>query len=117
MRYDFRFHFQNKKQYSLVYLWDVHPTTFASWKGGYWGYFEKAVDALPSVGLFGELHFVRSRLRIDTIVHELDHLRTEWMWANGITITRKNEERMATFLDELVRNFLRELKKVHKLNL
>lgn len=33
------------------------------------------------------------------------------MWVNGITITRKNEERMAIFLDELTRNFMREIKK------
>lgn len=63
------------------------------------------------MGHFGELHFVKRRLRFDGIVHELDHLRTEWMWARGETITRKNEEKMASFLDELCRKFIRELKK------
>lgn len=116
MKHDFIFYFYRKKQWCRVYLWDVHPNTFANWNSGRWGYFEQFWEH-PKRGLFGELHFVKSRLRIDTIVHELDHLRTEWMWANGITITRKNEERMATLLDELVRNFLRELKKVHILNL
>lgn len=103
-------------QWVDVYVHDVHPTTFANWKAGYWGYFQ-ATWQNPKRGLFGSLHFVKPRLRMDTIVHELDHVRTEWMLANGTTITRGTEERMASFLDELVRNFLRELKKAEKIKL
>jgi len=64
------------------------------------------------MGLFGEVHLVKSRVRPDLIVHELEHARVEWMWNNGITITRQNEERMTEFLDELVRKFYREYDKL-----
>ncbi len=111
MENDFVFYFNRKKQWSKVYLWDVHQNTFANWRAGRWAYFLPVWENCK-YGLFSELHFVKSRLRFDTISHELDHLRTEWMWANGITITRKNEEKMAEFLDLLTRNFLRELRKI-----
>ncbi len=113
MEHDFRFffsYFRNKKQYVEVFLWDVHPTTFAKWRCGRWAYFLAGWES-PKSGRFGEIHFVKKSLRFDTIGHELDHVRTEWMWANGITITRKNEERMATLFDQMIRNFLRELRK------
>jgi hypothetical protein len=110
MEYDFIFFFRGRKQFIEVYLWPVHPTTFANWGGGRWGYFH-ATYINPKAGKFGELHFVKSRLRFDVIVHELDHVRTAWMWANGETITRKNEERMASKLDELAGSFRRELRK------
>lgn len=112
MERDFRIYFNYRKQWADAFLWEVHPTTFANWGNGRWAYFETKWEH-PKQGFFGELHFVKNRLRIDTIVHELDHLRTEWMWINGETITRKNEERMADFLDTLVRNFIRELRKIN----
>lgn len=110
MKPTFRFHVKYKKSeyWIKVFLHEVHPTTFARWKNGYWGYFILSEEE----GYFGELHFVKSRLRFDTIVHEIDHARTELMWSNGFTITRKNEESMATLLDQMVRNFLRELRKI-----
>lgn len=111
MEHDFRFYFNRKNQWADVYLHNVHPTTFARENGGRWAYF-LATWKNPRRGLFGELHFIERRLRFDVIVHELDHLRTEWMWAKGYTIDRQNEERMAEFLDSLTRNFLRELRKV-----
>lgn len=111
MEPDFILKFNEKKQYVEVFLHEVHPNTFQRKKGGRWGYF-LATWTNPKCGKFGEIHFVRSRLRLDVIVHELDHVRTEWMWENGFTITRRTEERMASFLDGLVWRFLRELKKI-----
>lgn len=104
----FRFHFGRKKTVVEVYLWSVHPNTFERWDNGRWGYF----DISEKESVFGELHFVKSRLRLDTIVHEIEHARVEWMWQNGHTITRKNEEKMTSLLDEMVRKFLRELRKI-----
>lgn len=113
---EFLIYFNRKKQFVKVFLWDVHPNTFQNWDAGRWGYFLATYEN-PKKGLFGEVHFVDSasrKLREDTVVHELDHLRTEWMWANGETITRKNEERMTEFLDQLVGRFYREYRKLKK---
>src|SRR3972149_6893889 len=110
MDYDFKFDFNKRKQYCEVYLWDVHPTTVARWQAGRWGYFLPTWEN-ANKDKFGELHFVKGRLRFDTIVHELEHLRVEWIWSHGETITRKNEEKYTSFLDELTRRFIRELRK------
>ena len=110
MESDFVVRFNRKKQFFEVYLWEVHPTTFKNWGGGRWGYWDDTREN-DRAGKFGEMHFVKGRLRYDTIVHEIDHLRTDYMWCRGFTITRTNEERMAKLLDELVRKFIRELRK------
>jgi hypothetical protein len=89
---------------------DVHPTTFYNWGAGRWAFFIAKWEN-PKIGLFGEVHFVKSRIREDTVAHELDHARTEYMYANGFTITRQNEERMAIFLDNLVGGFYRQYNK------
>lgn len=106
----FKIFFNKKRQWLDVFLWDVHPNTFSNWGGGKWGYFISKGEN-PRKGLLGEIHLVKSRVREDTVVHEIDHARTEWMLRAGITITRTNEEKMATFLDELVRKFYREYRK------
>ena len=108
---DFQIYFNKKRQWANVYLWDVHPSTFEGWGGGRWGYFIAKWENSKQ-GLFGEIHFVKSRVRHDSVVHELFHLLVEWMWSNGFTITRKNEEAMATFMDELTRKFWREFDKI-----
>jgi hypothetical protein len=110
---EFLIYFNKKKQWIKVTLWDVHPNTFANWKAGRWGYFLATYEH-PKQGLFGEVHLVKSRVREDLVVHELDHVRTEWMWANGETITRKNEERFTEFLDQLVGKFYIEYRKIVK---
>lgn len=110
MNHDFRFDFNKKKQYVDVFLWEVHPNTFARWKAGRWAYW-LATWEKPRAGKFGELHFVRNRATIDTITHELFHLFAEWIWSGGETLTRKNEERCASFFDQITRRFIRELKK------
>ena len=93
-----------------VYLWDVHPNTFANWGGGRWGYFH-ATWKNASLGKFGELHFVKGRLRFDTVYHEIRHLCVEWLWQNGETVTRKNEERIISFEDKVANSFRRALMK------
>lgn len=107
---DFRVYFSNKRQWLNVYMHDVHPTTFYNWGAGRWAFFIAKWEN-PKIGLFGEVHFVKSRIREDTVAHELDHARTEYMYANGFTITRQNEERMAIFLDNLVGGFYRQYNK------
>jgi hypothetical protein len=109
---NFKIYFNKNRQWLSVYLWDVHPNTFQIWKGGRWGYFHSKWDN-PKLGFFGELHFVKSRLREreDTVSHELLHALIDWMWSNGFTITRLNEEKMCEFMDELTRKFYREYRK------
>lgn len=108
---DFKIYFNKKRQWVDVTLWEVHPSTFYRWKGGRWGYFLAAWDN-PKDGKFGELHFVRSRLRMDTITHEVFHLLSEWMFANRDPLTPRNEERYAAWMDELTRKFIRETEKL-----
>ena len=95
-----------------VSLWDVHPSTFARWKAGRWGYF-LATWTSPKVGEFGEFHFVVSRLRFDTVSHEVFHCVVEYLWANRDNITTRNEERYATLNDELVRKIVRGIRKIY----
>ncbi len=110
---EFTIYFNGKKQFITVHLWEVNPGTFANWGGGRWGYFEEKWEN-PKIGFFGEVHLVKSRIRPDLVVHEMFHVLVEWMWANGITITRKNEEKMDEFLDQLVGKFYREYDKTKK---
>lgn len=109
-KYDKR---QKDQQRCDVFIWDVCPSTFKRYGGGRWGYFiPRWKKKTLRSGLFGELHLVRRQIRFDTIVHEVEHLRVELMWANGETITRRNEERMNELLDMLSRRFRKGLKKV-----
>lgn len=108
---DFKILFNKNRQSLNVFLHDVHPKTFAMRGGGSWGFFI-AEWSNPKLGHFGSIHLVKSRVRVDLVVHELDHARTDWMLSNGFTIIRQNEEKMATFLDELVRKFYREYNKL-----
>lgn len=110
MEKKFKFFFNKGRQYVEVFLWDVHPNTFERWKGGRWGYFIATYDNSKD-GKFGELHFVKSRLRFDVVYHEVRHVCVEWMWANGETVTRKNEERLISFEDKIANSFRRALEK------
>ena len=109
---DFSIYFNRRKQWIDVFLQDVHPNTFHRRKNGRWAYFQ-ATWTNRRRGKFGELHFVRSRLRFDTIAHEIHHAIVEWYWARGSVIDRNNEEASATLTDELNRKFIRELRKVY----
>lgn len=101
---EFIIKFNKNRQFLNVYIHDVHPTTFQNWGGGRWGYFIAKWDN-PRVGFFGEFHCVKSGIREDTVAHEMFHVLCEWIWANRLAITGKNEERFAEFLDELVHKF------------
>lgn len=108
---DFRVFFSKKRQFLDVYLYEVHPNTFAKWDAGYWAYFIATWEN-PKQGKFGELHIVRSRIREDTVVHEIAHVVWEWMFANNIKFIRSNEEKFATKMDEIFRNFYRGYNKL-----
>ena len=110
---EFLIYFNKKRQHLKVYLWDVHPNTFQNWKAGRWGYFIAKWDN-PRIGFFGEIHLVKSRVRVDLVVHELFHALTEWMWANREPISNRTEEFFASLLDEMTRGFYREFNKLNK---
>lgn len=106
----FTIYFNKRKQWIVVQVWDVHPTTFKNWGGGRWGYFDPVWEK-PNEGLFGELHLVRSGIREDTVAHELLHVVLGWCFANWIIPTPKNEEKICTFNDELTRKFWKGYRK------
>lgn len=108
----FKVYFNRHRQWIEVTLWNVHPNTFARWKAGRWAYFVATWDN-PASGKFGELHFVESRLRFDTVSHELFHVMAEWMFASRDPLTPRNEERYATMMDELSRRVIREIRKLN----
>jgi len=108
---DFKIFFNKKRQWINIYLDDVHPKTFSKKGGGNWGFFI-AKWSNPKLGHFGDVHLVKSRVREDLIVHEFFHVFAEWIWSNRTSITSQNEERMAEFMDELVRKFYREYRKL-----
>jgi hypothetical protein len=107
----FRIKFNRNKQWIDVNVWDVHPNTFQNWGGGRWAYFEQGYDS-PREGKFGELHVVESGIREDTVAHEMVHVVWERFVAVDLKFIRRNEERFATYVDELVRKFYREYRKL-----
>jgi len=107
MQEDFRIYFNRNRQFVLVFLHDVHPNTFERRKGGRWGYYLSKWEH-PRRGLFGELHFVKSRVRVDAVSHELKHVIWDWIFAKNLAITPRNEEWFCKFDDELIRKFYRE---------
>ena len=108
---DFKIYFNRHRQWLDVTLWEVHPSTFARWKAGRWAYFVPTWNN-PKVGVFGELHFIKSRLRFDVIAHEVFHVVMEYVWANRDAVTGRNEERYASLVDELSRKIVREARKL-----
>lgn len=108
----FLLYFNRRRQFAKVYLWDAHPVTFYNWNETRWGYFLPTWKFIRS-GEFGELHFVTSRLRVDTIYHELDHLRREWIWCARNEWTGRQEESLVCFMDKLYYEFIRQLSKIH----
>lgn len=109
---DFRVPFNRGKQYFVVYLEDVTPTTFHRRGGGRWGFWQASDERNDRLGLFGEMHLVAERVRNDVVAHELFHVVADWL--SGKAIVPQNEERLARLMDELTRNFWREYgKAVH----
>jgi hypothetical protein len=113
MHETFRVFFNRKKQFFDVFIWNVHPNTFHTWKAGRWGYYLDNIEH-PRRGKFGEIHLVKSRIRPDLVSHELDHLRMKWYFVKWIIITPNNEEKFCIFGDELTRRFWREYNKHQK---
>lgn len=110
MEANFRVYFRKKRQFFDVYLHDTTPETFNRKGGGRWGYYVSRWNN-PKSGLFGEVHIVKSRVRVDVASHELDHLRMDWIFSNRVVLSTYNEERFCKFGDELIRNFYREYNK------
>lgn len=108
---DFQVFLNRKKQWVNVYLWDVHPNTFEKWQGGRWGYFIAKWDD-PKKGWFGDVHFVKSRVRNDVVTHEFAHVWIEWILSNRIGLSVSNEERLVSMLDNMVGQFDRKMRKV-----
>ena len=102
--------FNNNRQWITVTVWEVHPTTFRNWGGGRWAYFQPARENSKE-GFFGELHFVKSVVRDDVVVHEMFHVLCEILWSRRDAITSRNEEKYASLLDELTRKFWRYYRK------
>lgn len=107
----FRFYFNNRRQWIDVTLYKVHPTTFERWGGGRWEYYQPETDRGRG-GLFGTMHFVADRVRSDVVAHCLIHLYGDIMRSRGKVWTAKNEETIALQFDELTRNFWREYNKL-----
>jgi hypothetical protein len=111
MPQSFRLFWNRRKQWVDVYLHDVHPNTFAGWDAGRWAYYQPN-DERGRCGKFGELHFVRIRVRADVVAHELIHLLADWLRSKGREINVYNEERIAMLFDGWTRSFWREWNKV-----
>lgn len=110
MERSFTVFFRKRRQFFNVYLHETSPTTFYRNGGGRWGYFLPRWEHSKR-GWFGDVHLVKSRVRVDLVSHELDHLRLEWIFANEIWLSTRNEEWFCKFGDELIRNFYREYDK------
>jgi hypothetical protein len=107
---DFRVYFNNHRQWLTITLHDVSPDTFNRWGNGRWGVFT-ATWQNPKQGEFGTVEFVQSRLRFDTISHEVFHAVWEWAWANR-WLAPRYEERLAEMTDRLTRGIVREVRKI-----
>jgi len=110
MEQSFTVYFRKRSQWFNVYLHETSHETFKRKGGGRWGYFIPRWENSKS-GWFGDIHLVSSRVRVDSVSHELDHLRCEWLFANRIGLGTRNEEWFCKFGDELIRNFYREYDK------
>lgn len=110
MEQSFRVFFRKRRQFFNVYLHETTPETFQRKGGGRWGYFVPRWES-SRTGWFGDIHLVSSRVRVDVVQHELDHLRLEWIFSNEIVLSTRNEEWYCKFGDELIRNFYREYNK------
>jgi len=108
---DFRVYFDKKRRWIDVYVEDVSQKTFQARGGGRWGYFLANWEKKRDVD-FGEIHFVKSALRLDTVVHEVFHAVIEYAWLNGEAITRKNEETYACLQHELFGKIEKKLKRM-----
>jgi hypothetical protein len=112
----FRFYFNHRRQWIDVYLHDVHPNTFERQDGGRWEYYLENAGRYKRKGLFGAMHFVASRVRVDVFDHCKMHLFGDIMRTKQIAWTVFNEEELCLLSDELTRSFWREYRKYVKVN-
>ena len=103
----FKVWFNHKRQYFVVHLDEVSPTTFHRQGGGRWGWFSETWGS-PYRGEFGTIHIVASRVRYDVVAHELLHGWIAWLKARDVAVTSRNEERLVLIFDEMTRNFWKE---------
>lgn len=109
---DFKVYLNRKKtQWVDVFLWDVHPTTFANWGGGRWGYYYPQWET-PNSPYFGDVHFVKRRIRPSLVSHEFNHALYDWLWARRIAIQSSNEEWVISIHDRLMDGFYLEWNKL-----
>lgn len=111
-----RVFFNHRRQWLEVEFHDVSANTFQRRNGTRWGYFEAKYEH-PRRGFFGEIHLLVSRrrpIRQDTVAHELFHAHAEWMRSKNVALSVYNEERLATLMDELTRNFWKTYEKENK---
>lgn len=108
----FKLFWNRRKQWVAVYLWDVHPDTFESWDAGRWAYYLANSYRCKTTGLFGDLHFVASRVRADVVAHELIHLLCDYLRNKDTAINVYNEERIAGLFDSWTRQFWKAYKKI-----
>ena len=110
MNPDFLLYFNKKRQWVAIYFWDTHPNTFESWGGGRWAYYQPSNR--NGTGLFGEMHFVKSRVREDVFDHEKMHLLGDILRSKGLAWSTRNEEWLCNLSDSLTRQFWRNWRKL-----
>lgn len=103
----FIFYFNRKSQWCEVYLEEVHPNTFNRKNGSRWGYYESKT-VREKMGVFGEIHLVSSRVRPDTVEHEIHHLWFDWMRESGRDLSGRTEEKSVRMYDEMMKHFWNE---------
>ena len=101
MKPDFQAHFNDRKQWVDVYLeanCEDWGSFLATWKD-------------KNFGVFGELRIYKPEIRLDTVVHEIIHIISEYASANEFPI-EKDEEGYANMADEIFREIETELKRL-----
>ena len=110
MQPDFQVYFHRKQQWLDVYIEDVTPETFARHDGGRWAYFSYTRPHTRT-GLFGDLHFVKSRLRQDVVAHELLHVLLQLIESRNGALNERTEEHWCLQYDSLTRAFWKAYKR------
>lgn len=107
----FRVYFNERKQWFVIHLHNVHPTTFYRYAQTYWGFFwgyNPSKQRNRFAGFFGEIHLVASRVNENIVSHELLHLLADWCHVRGLDMNNfKREEDLAWVSGELNGNFWR----------
>lgn len=68
-------------------------------------------------GLFGYIHLSKmddTPEGIELMTHEIDHMITDWMRSRRITLSERNEERIATLKGDVAKRFWSKWRKWSK---